>query len=399
MIDYSDYSFEDFLQDDYFVQSVRFPDSESTSFWGNYMESRPANLEDYKEASSFLEGLRREEEAKESISNAEKQELWRNIQGANEERRRIVRRKILYYGVGAAASLALLVLFALPFLTERHTGLQHESILSFVEANRGVSSDSASTTRLLLSENKEISLLEEESVITYDSSAIRAGNEKIAKKETSSYNQLIVPKGKRSLLTLSDGTKVWVNASTKVVYPVEFLPEKREIYVNGEIYLEVTHDQKRPFIVKTKDADVRVLGTSFNVAAYENEEGMSVVLASGAVKVVSRTTHKEAQLRPSEKYVYQQGVARVEQVDVYPYISWKDGVYVYDSESLDAIMLRLSRYYGTEIACDPAVAGQRCSGKLDLKDSIEQILQDIAYTVPISYTKQEDGRIWIEKKK
>lgn len=76
---------------------------------------------------------------------------------------------------------------------------------------------------------------------------------------------MVIPRGKRSVLTFSDGSKVWVNAGTRVIYPTEFEKDKREIYVDGEIYIEVARDEERPFYVRTKDMNVRVLGTKFNV--------------------------------------------------------------------------------------------------------------------------------------
>lgn len=108
-------------------------------------------------------------------------------------------------------------------------------------------------TLLILAEDKVVSLKEKETTITYDSVAIKANEENISKKELAVYNQLVIPRGKRSVLTFSDGSKVWVNAGTRVIYPTEFEKDKREIYVDGEIYIEVARDEERPFYVRTKD--------------------------------------------------------------------------------------------------------------------------------------------------
>ncbi len=398
-IDYTRYSFKDFLQDDYFIRSVRYPEEKTVAFWQAYLKRQPANEKAYRSAKSFLETLVREEEES-AISTSEKQTLWKEIISINEGKKKARRQKILYFaGIGVAASLALLIIFMLPFLREGRFGLQEENILSFVEANKDTMQQESTTTQLLLSNKKIVTLEEEEAIITYDSSAIHTGEKQISKEEVASYNRLVVPKGKRSILTFSDGTKIWVNASTMLVYPAEFSSDKREIYVDGEIFLEVQPDKKRPFIVKTKEVDVQVFGTSFNVSAYESDPVMQVVLASGAVRVTSRETKAEHQLHPSEKYEYVQGLGTVKKVNVYPYISWKDGLYIYDSERLDAIFLRLSRYYGKDIVCDSSIAALQCSGKLDLKDSFETLLQDIAYAVPISYIEDGDGKIRVVKEK
>ena len=102
-------------------------------------------------------------------------------------------------------------------------------------------------------------------------------------------------------MTFADGSKVWVNAGTRVIYPVEFEKDKREIYVDGEIYIEVARDENRPFYVRTKDMNVRVLGTKFNVTAYESEAIRSVVLAQGCVQVETARTPK-AILAPNQMF-------------------------------------------------------------------------------------------------
>lgn len=84
------------------------------------------------------------------------------------------------------------------------------------------------------------------------------------------YNQIIVPKGKRSQIVLADNSKIWINSGSKVIYPRAFEGKYREIYVEGEVYLNVTHDTSKPFIVNTSGFEVRVLGTSFNISAYKN---------------------------------------------------------------------------------------------------------------------------------
>lgn len=99
------------------------------------------------------------------------------------------------------------------------------------------------------------------------------------------YNQIITAKGKRSQLQLSDGTMLWVNSATRVIYPTQFSETEREIYVDGEIYIEVAKENKRKFIVKTKDFSVQVLGTKFNVSSYENNAISKVLLVEGKVSV------------------------------------------------------------------------------------------------------------------
>lgn len=150
---------------------------------------------------------------------------------------------------------------------------------------------STNQTLLILSEKKQIAIQGKESKLHYNqqgklnvnSQTINQETENDKKKDT--YNQLIVPAGKRSSITFSDGTRIWLSASSRVVYPVEFMKNKREIYVEGEAFLDVYHDKSRPFIVKTNKMDIQVLGTTFNVCAYEKENIQTVVLVTGKVEV------------------------------------------------------------------------------------------------------------------
>ena len=208
------------------------------------------------------------------------------------------------------------------------------------------------------------------------------------------YNQLIVPLGKRSMLTFAEGTKIWVNAGTRVVYPATFDNVKREIFVDGEVFLDVMPDKECPFIVKTKQHRIEVLGTSFNITAYEKDTIHNVVLVSGAVKI-SSPEDETTFLSPSQLFTYANGAATVKTVDVDTYISWKSGVYQYNSERLGVLLQRLSRYYGIEIYCMEPVSQLKCSGKLDLKDDLQQILHGIARMAPISIKYEMVGEKYV----
>ncbi len=209
-------------------------------------------------------------------------------------------------------------------------------------------------------------------------------NKESEKKQTN-YNQLIIPLGRRSIFTFSEGTRMWVNAGSRVVYPSTFDKEKREIYVDGEVYLDVTHNETCPFIVKIKDYNIKVLGTSFNITAYEKDNHASVILESGSVQINSNNSDnkKETFLSPNENVHCRSGTPLVRKVNTYDYTSWRDGIYQYNNENLGAILIRLSRYYGTKIEYNESVSVLKCSGKLELKEELSQVLNGIAKTAPI----------------
>jgi len=265
-------------------------------------------------------------------------------------------------------------------------------IMAFVE-NQPDSISSSSDIQLILSEQKTVVLQGKEAVVTYDSASIHTGAEKISKNEIASYNSLMVPYGKSSVLTLHDGTKIWINAGTRLVYPVEFETNKREIYVNGEIFLDVAHDAKRPFIVHTNDLRIQVMGTRFNVQAYASDDQSRIALESGSVKIISETAD-DVTLKPNTMYEQDKsGHSSVKDIDIGKYTSWIHGLYMYESERLDVILKRLTRYYGTEIVFDASVSEIRCTGKLDLKENLDDVLATISVAALVEYVK--DGERYI----
>ncbi|WP_298649176.1 FecR domain-containing protein, partial [uncultured Proteiniphilum sp.] len=182
-----------------------------------------------------------------------------------------------------------------------------------------------------------------------------------------------------------------------VVYPNRFMGDTREIYVNGEVFLDVTHNEKQPFIVRTSEIAVRVLGTKFNVQAYEEDAGTQVVLASGAVQITSNENSKKIDLTPSQMYDNKAGQTSVIRVDVDKYISWVQGILYAEDERLDVLMTKLSRYYGEEILFDEGLANQKCTGKVDLKNDLGEVLNGLTFSFRIK-VEQENGTYRVSTK-
>ena len=383
---YSTYSFEDFLQDNFFIESIKRPTEESLLFWNRFLEDYPEQSETYHAAQMFLEDLMRPQ-----ISNQEVNDIRENIRMNIEstvQKGKI--RKIIYYSTAVAASIAILMLSSIFFFQKNG---DRDDIMAYVINNVDSISDSKDI-RLMLSEEKTLVLQGAEPVINYDSAGILTNSEKISKDDIASYNKLIVPHGKRSVLSLHDGTKIWVNSGTTIVYPVEFDKNQREIYVNGEIFLAVAHDAGRPFTVRTNDLRIQVLGTRFNVQAYSSDEQSTVALESGLVKISSGKSADGVLLKPNKIYEQNKaGHSSVKDADIGKYTSWIYGMYTYESEHLGVILKRLERYYGKEIVAGASVSGLKCSGDLDLKENIEDVLSVISRTAPVKYIN--DGEKYI----
>ena len=165
------------------------------------------------------------------------------------------------------------------------------------------------------------------------------------------YNKLVTPIGGEYRLTLSDGTKVFLNAASELKYPVEFMGDRRVVDLDGEAYFEVHKDNQRPFVVRTKGAEVCVLGTSFNVNTYGDDGRIYTTLVNGSVRVLSVKNGQEKVLTPGMQGVMnmQTGQLMVREVDVESYVAWREGRFVFRTMTSDLIMQQLQRWYDFEV--------------------------------------------------
>lgn len=259
--------------------------------------------------------------------------------------------------------------------------------------------DSQSVDEVTLITAKEQLNLDEDAFIRYSKEGKVAVNSQVIKeekvKDEQEYNQLIVPSGKRARIELSDGTRLVVNSQSKVVYPRRFKGDIRKIYTQGEVFLEVAHDKKHPFIVESEDFKLRVLGTKFNISNYRGS-ATNIVLVEGSVEVTDKN-EKKAQLAPHDLLNIAEGsIVCQKQVDVAEYISWIDGIMLLNGNTLSQIIQKLSIYYGVSIQCDPLVGSEKVYGKLDLKDDIDEVIECIQQTLPFTIEKR-DTSIYLNK--
>lgn len=304
------------------------------------------------------------------------------------------KRNSLYKYIAVAAA-CIAIFLVLPNLIQEES----DDIVNFANSTEKVDFHNAKTS-LILSDNKTVLLDEKDAKVEYDASDIKINEENtISKQESSAYNQLVTPYGKRSTIIFADGSKAWVNSGTRVIYPVEFKEKEREIYVDGEIYIEVAEDKSRPFIVKSAQLDVKVLGTKFNVSAYAADIQQRVVLVAGSVQVLAKgKNEKNALLLPNQMFTVSDEKSEVQYTDVSQHISWIDGFYSFESMKFGDILNRLSRYYQQEIRFDSEVAKLKCTGKLDMKDDLGEVLEGLTNTVPVKCVRNVDKSYTINLK-
>lgn len=172
-----------------------------------------------------------------------------------------------------------------------------------------------------------------------------------AKEDKIAYNELVVPRGGEYDIILEDGTHVWLNAESRLKYPAVFTGKERRVYLEGEGYFDVARDTAKPFFVETREQSVRVLGTAFNIYAYTSERVNYATLVRGQVLVEDKRTGADRVLRPGEQVCLNatDGGAVVREVDVRKEIAWKDGLFVFNGQTLEQIMRKLARWYNITV--------------------------------------------------
>lgn len=205
--------------------------------------------------------------------------------------------------------------------------------------------------------------------------------------DIASLMSIATPKGGTYQITLPDGSKVWLNSDSKLTYPSQFDQDERVVELEGEAYFEVSKTlQKLPFLVKTRDQTVEVLGTQFNISAYRDEPEVRTTLVEGSVKVAlvnnGRGEPNSRPLEPSHATILKPGQqsivnnekATVNEVDVSAFIGWKDGFFIFNGTELRDAMKQLSRWYDVDIIYEGTFPHTPFYGKISREDSLAEVL-------------------------
>lgn len=338
--------------------------------------------------------MKQENEAYNSLSSSEKKELRdRIMHSALRIKARKRNSRIL---LSTAATLALL--FGISLFFERDT---EPSIQDFVKTSPHVDLKNAEGVTLILGEGENLNLNGDNSSIKYsqtgkevDLGSGKTVNQESVIHEKSIFNTLVVPYGKRTDVQLSDGTVVWLNSGSKLVYPAVFSGKSREVYLEGEAIFEVTHDPKKPFRVISHTQEIEVLGTVFNVSHYNDDELMNTVLKSGSVQVSYKDDdRRKVKLNPGTMASFNPKTLNVQtkQVNVEDHFSWREGFLKLKNDNLKFIMTKLSRYYNIEILiASEELGGQTFSGNLDIKEDVNKVIHLIRETTDFKIETNEN---------
>lgn len=388
---YNEFDFRDFIQDTAFIQAVlQHPEgSEAFRIETGCVENR----DEMEKAWKYVKDNGLSQDEADALWIGIAQDTFQKEDAHAIQRRCFPWRKIAAFLIVACCSAAFLY-----YIKEKEPTENLETLIETYLADMPINEENV---LLALSETSRLEFSEYTPVITCNEDhSITIGNSRFLtdkQEDASGYHLLMTPKGKMSQLHLSDGTNVWLNAGTKVLFPNRFAQDRREIFVEGEIYIEVAPDVTRPFVVKTRQNDIRVLGTRFDVQSLGT--GITrVALVSGKVSVVNHIQQEEVLLSPNQLLEIDDQDYTINKVNVQKLIAWKSGVYSYEKESLDKILEDISRYYGVQLIFQQR--GHTCyTGKLTVSQSFDSLLEGLKNIAPINYARQDRKYIInIEKK-
>ncbi|GGE52321.1 iron dicitrate transporter FecR [Pedobacter psychrotolerans] len=201
----------------------------------------------------------------------------------------------------------------------------------------------------------------------------------VSKNKADLFNKVTTPRGGEYQLVLSDGTKVWLNAASSITFPVAFTGGKRSVTVTGEAYFEVAHDQNKPFIVSAADQQITVLGTHFNVSAYAEDEQTTTALISGLINVRKGNSGKFQLVHPGQGAVTSlanQGIS-IEPINTDEVLSWKNGYFQFDNQSIYTIMKIMSRWYDVDVEFLDKKSTERFGGTFSRAKNLSESLANL----------------------
>ena len=365
------------IENPLFFKWIFHSSPEIDAYWNHYLENNASSGEQIKELKSQIELHLKYDDKK--LSDPEKKALAMRIArklDQTDERRirsRIIRSVMRY------AAIAFMFLFiggslVYLYMERRQPQIIIENAALPAQVQEPV---------LFLGDRRQVPVNQGESHLEYSPGGdITLNGEQTIMNDSPQavpeMNTLVIPYGSRSTITLSDGTKVWLNAGSRLIYPSRFVDKTREVFLIGEAYFDVSRNERQPFVVKTTDMQLEVLGTKFNVVAYPEDFAVQAILAEGSIEIKSAGAgrkDKGTMLEPGYLAYFNKKTMeiRTQRVNTDEYILWTEGLFSFTNTDFNRITKKLERYYNIQFQFDdPFKGGIQVSGKLDVtKDRAE----------------------------
>lgn len=330
-----------------------------------------------------------------------KKEILEKVMGQIAEEREINRRS---FRTWSFAAVWLLLIAAAFTLWHYMTRLDHKTTINTAIV-QGDIAPGGKRAQLILDGKKKIDLDEQHNGLlatqqevqiskTAEGNLYFEANKQGAELGPARINQLITPPGGQYELTLADGTKVTLNAASRLSFPTRFSGHQRVVELEGEAYFEVAQQESTPFIVKAKDTEIMVLGTEFNVMAYADEALTKTTLIAGAVRVKHGDASKQIKAGMQAITSKNKPIQSMS-VDVKEAVAWKEGYFYFQDEALEQIMRKLKRWYNIDVVYHAqANSAQTFGGMISSQNYISNILNIMELTDRVHF-KIEGRRVTV----
>ncbi len=306
-------------------------------------------------------------------------------------------KKLKWYRYAAAASVLLAVSFSLYLIRRPQSGSQ----IVVHRVHKNDVNPGGNKAVLTLADGRQVILDQTQNGLvasqgesrinkTADGSLIY--NDQGQNGEVSMMNKLSIPRGGQYQVVLPDGTRVWLNSSTTLTYPTAFTGRERRVELTGEAYFEVTHNADQPFVVKTIKQEIKVLGTHFNVNAYEDDQQIKTTLMEGSVQI--NCQNKNYLLKPGEQALTGADV-QISSVDTESAIDWKNGIFDLNNESLPNLMKKISRWYNVDVIYTGNVPKTGFGGEVSRAKKLSDVLNVLETTSGAVHFKIEGRRVTV----
>jgi ferric-dicitrate binding protein FerR (iron transport regulator) len=194
------------------------------------------------------------------------------------------------------------------------------------------------------------------------------------------FNTIETPKGGKFQIRLPDGSKVWLNAASSIRFPAKFAGSKRKVELRGEAYFEVAHDESKIFEVNARNQTVQVLGTHFNINAYEDEPSVNTTLLEGSVRISDVRTNVSQLLKPGEQSQLSEQIEIINLKNTNEAVAWKDGYFQFDEADIKTVMRQIERWYDVSVVYEGNLPNYRFAGEIERNLSLLQVLKVLEKT-------------------
>lgn len=371
--------------------------------WEVFLAENPEFKFTVNKARKILDLLR---DSYDHLSDDDLLTIWKNIESFDEQVRNKTRQIKLHSVMRYAAVLVLALLIGSAgywVFNRNQKSYVYTATTGLGTGNQSQLHLSNGTTVDLEKENSKIALNGDQKIVIDNEKVIDLSKD--TRQDKLKMNEVVIPYGKKSQLTLEDGTKVWLNAGSRMAFPTNFTGKTREVFLEGEGYFEVAHNDNQPFIVNTGEIAIKVLGTKFNLSAYKTDKLTETVLLEGKVTVSERSAlgflKRETILAPNQKASYDRNnrsISIINVPDADLAIAWTEGWFKFSQQSMNDVLTKLQRYYNVRFVFDSELrTSDLITGKLDLKESVESVMIALADVADIQYRIDGD-KIYIGKK-